>query len=140
MISIQPLRSFCHILQISRDGLRSDILQASDDDSEGSGSSNSESDSDSGSASDSGDDDEESEESEEEKTPAPKKRKAEETTTPAVKKAKTNDDVAGAKTNLFVGQLSWNVDNDWLTREFEPYGQLESARVMMDRDSGRSRG
>lgn len=56
------------------------------------------------------------------------------------KKTKTDDEAAGAKTNLFVGQLSWNVDNEWLTREFEAYGQLESARVMTDRDSGRSRG
>ena len=57
------------------------------------------------------------------------------------KKTKTDDEAdVGAKTNLFVGQLSWNVDDDWLTREFEPYGKLISARVMMDRNSGKSRG
>ena len=116
------------------DYLLTSTQASSDSESAESGSSDSESDS----ASDSDDDD--SEESDEEEAPVPKKRKAEEIATPMAKKTKTDDEAAGAKTNLFVGQLSWNVDNDWLTREFEPFGQLESARVMMDRDSGRSRG
>lgn len=41
---------------------------------------------------------------------------------------------------LFVGQLSWNVDNDWLSSEFAGAGEVVSARVQMDRQSGRSRG
>ena len=45
----------------------------------------------------------------------------------------------GIKT-LWVGQLSWNVDNDWLKSEFEQYGTVLDARVQCDRDSGRSRG
>lgn len=60
---------------------------------------------------------------------------------PATKKFKTEaaGDDAGKK-NLFVGQLSWNVDEDWLTREFEPYGELTGVRVITDKNSGRSKG
>lgn len=42
--------------------------------------------------------------------------------------------------NLFVGNLSWNVDEDWLSREFEEYGELAGVRIITDRDSGRSKG
>ena len=45
----------------------------------------------------------------------------------------------GIKT-LWVGQLSWNVDNEWLKSEFEQFGTVVDARVQYDRDSGRSRG
>ena len=41
---------------------------------------------------------------------------------------------------VFVGKLSWNVDNDWLSTEFAPMGEIVSARVVMDRQSGRSKG
>lgn len=44
------------------------------------------------------------------------------------------------KGNLFVGNLSWNVDEEWLTREFESFGEIKSARIMTDRETGRSRG
>jgi nucleolin len=72
------------------------------------------------------------------------KRKAEDDGLAPVKKAKTNTvigdaDAAESKT-LFVGQLSWNVDNDWLSSEFADAGEVISARVQMDRQSGRSRG
>ena len=43
-------------------------------------------------------------------------------------------------TSVFVGKLSWNVDNDWLAQEFSSCGEVESARVQMDRNTGRSRG
>jgi len=92
--------------------------------------------------SDSGSGSEESseEDSEEEAVPPPKKRKAEELSTPAVKKSKVgvSDDVA-MKRNLFVGRLSWNVDEDWLTREFEKFGELTRVKVMDD-GTGRSKG
>jgi len=42
--------------------------------------------------------------------------------------------------NVFVGKLSWNVDNDWLAQEFSSCGEVESAHVQMDRNTGRSRG
>ncbi|ODQ77791.1 hypothetical protein BABINDRAFT_172584 [Babjeviella inositovora NRRL Y-12698] len=41
---------------------------------------------------------------------------------------------------LFVGRLSWNIDDDWLMREFEPVGGVTSARVIMERATGRSKG
>ena len=42
--------------------------------------------------------------------------------------------------NLFIGQLSWNVDDEWLKTAFADYGEVERASVQMDRQSGRSRG
>ena len=42
--------------------------------------------------------------------------------------------------NLFVGSLSWNVDEDWLTREFESFGELSGVRVISDKATGRSKG
>lgn len=41
---------------------------------------------------------------------------------------------------LFVGGLSFNTDNDSLRRGFEPFGEVVDAAVIMDRDTGRSRG
>ena len=86
-------------------------------------------------------DSEDSSDSESEDEPAPKKRKAEEFTTPAAKKFKSEgSDDDEAKKNLFVGQLSWNIDNEWLRREFEEFGEIESANIIMDRQNGRSKG
>ena len=39
-----------------------------------------------------------------------------------------------------MGRLSWSVDNDRLAQEFAHCGEVESANVQMDRESGRSRG
>ena len=39
-----------------------------------------------------------------------------------------------------MGRLSWSVDNDRLAQEFAHCGEVESANVQMDRDSGKSRG
>ena len=69
----------------------------------------------------------------------PKKRKAEADVMPTQKKAKTQP-TEGGVTNFFVGQLSWNVDDDWLKREFSEVGEVVSARVITDRESGKSRG
>jgi len=44
------------------------------------------------------------------------------------------------RAKLFVGNLSWNVDDAQLEELFREYGDVESARVITDRDSGRSRG
>jgi cold-inducible RNA-binding protein len=41
---------------------------------------------------------------------------------------------------LFVGNLSWNVDDAALEELFREHGEITSARVITDRDSGRSRG
>lgn len=42
--------------------------------------------------------------------------------------------------NLYVGNLSFQVTSDDLREMFEPYGDVTSASVVMDRDTGRSRG
>jgi len=41
---------------------------------------------------------------------------------------------------LFVGGLSWDTSDDGLRRAFEPHGQVTDAKVISDRDTGRSRG
>lgn len=75
------------------------------------------------------------------------KRKAEDDAPAPAKKAKiANGDAegegegAGEVKTVFVGRLSWNVDNDWLAQEFAECGEVVSARVQMDRNTGRSRG
>lgn len=45
-----------------------------------------------------------------------------------------------ASKTLFVGNLSWSARHDDLRRLFEAYGQLESVRLMTERETGRSRG
>lgn len=42
--------------------------------------------------------------------------------------------------NLFVGSLSYSTTDDSLKAHFEQIGEVESARVITDRDSGRSKG
>ena len=41
---------------------------------------------------------------------------------------------------LYVGNLSYSVNDSTLRSLFEPYGNIESARVISDRDSGSSKG
>ena len=41
---------------------------------------------------------------------------------------------------LFVGNLPWSVGDAELEEIFSPHGQVASARVITDRDTGRSRG
>jgi cold-inducible RNA-binding protein len=41
---------------------------------------------------------------------------------------------------LYVGNLSYSVTDSELAKMFEPHGQVESAQVIMDRDTGRSKG
>ena len=41
---------------------------------------------------------------------------------------------------LYVGNLSYNITNQQLEELFAPYGQVKSAQVVMDRDTGRSKG
>jgi RNA recognition motif-containing protein len=42
--------------------------------------------------------------------------------------------------NLYVANLSYRLSNDDLRKAFEQYGEVSSAKVIMDRDTGRSRG
>ena len=41
---------------------------------------------------------------------------------------------------LYVGNLAYAVTDNDLARMFEPHGTVESAQVIMDRESGRSKG
>lgn len=41
---------------------------------------------------------------------------------------------------LYVGNLSHDIDNNELKNVFQPYGEVISAQVIMDRDIGRSKG
>jgi len=43
-------------------------------------------------------------------------------------------------TKLFVGSISYNVNDDQLKDFFASAGTVVSAKVIMDRDSGRSKG
>jgi RNA recognition motif-containing protein len=41
---------------------------------------------------------------------------------------------------LYVGNLAYGVSDSDLQRMFEPHGTVQSAQVIMDRDTGRSKG
>ncbi len=42
--------------------------------------------------------------------------------------------------NIFVGNLSFNTNEDELRQLFEAHGQVDRVSIMTDRDTGRSRG
>ena len=42
--------------------------------------------------------------------------------------------------NLYVGNLSFDMNDSTLEQLFSEYGTVDSAKVIMDRDSGRSKG
>ena len=65
------------------------------------------------------------EEEEEEEEESNKKQKNEESQEPAT---------------IFVGRLSWSIDDEWLKKEFEHIGGVISARVILERGTDRSRG
>lgn len=43
-------------------------------------------------------------------------------------------------TTLYVGNLPWNTTAEELSQFFSEYGQVESSRIITDRETGRSRG
>ncbi|MCB1151975.1 RNA-binding protein, partial [bacterium] len=43
-------------------------------------------------------------------------------------------------TNIYVGNLSYRMSDDELRNAFSPFGEVSSARIIMDRDTGRSKG
>ncbi|KAK0249983.1 hypothetical protein B0A54_15166 [Friedmanniomyces endolithicus] len=98
---------------------------------------------------DSSEDDEEEDDEEEKAAPAPKteatpskKRKADAEPEQTPKRSKIMvDGVPKEPTaNLFIGGLSWDVDEEWLGREFEEYGEMEGVRIITDRETGKSKG
>jgi RNA recognition motif-containing protein len=42
--------------------------------------------------------------------------------------------------NIFIGNLAWTTTGQDLRACFEAYGTVETVRIMIDRDTGRSRG
>jgi RNA recognition motif-containing protein len=42
--------------------------------------------------------------------------------------------------NIYVGSLSYNVTEEELKQAFEPFGEVESVRIIKDMYSGRSKG
>ena len=42
--------------------------------------------------------------------------------------------------DIYVGNLPWSCNDDDLRDLFQPFGEVEGARVIMDRETGRSRG
>ena len=42
--------------------------------------------------------------------------------------------------NLYVGNLSYSLSEDQLTRAFEEHGAVKSVRLVTDRETGRARG
>jgi len=57
-----------------------------------------------------------------------------------VKKTKTEEPAEEGIKNLFVGNLSWSIDEDWLAREFEQFGDITGCRIITDRETGRAKG
>lgn len=45
-----------------------------------------------------------------------------------------------ATKTLFVGNLPWRINDEDLEKLFEEHGKVHSARVITDRETGRSRG
>jgi RNA recognition motif-containing protein len=43
-------------------------------------------------------------------------------------------------TKLFVGSLPWSVNDEKLKQTFEKHGAVVSAKIIMDRDTNKSRG
>ena len=41
---------------------------------------------------------------------------------------------------VFVGGISWNTDTEGLRMAFEKFGEVSDAKVITDRETGRSRG
>ena len=42
--------------------------------------------------------------------------------------------------NIYVGNIAWGVSDDELEALFAQYGEVNSARIITDRESGRSKG
>lgn len=42
--------------------------------------------------------------------------------------------------NIFVGNISYSTTEDDIRRMFEEYGEIDSVKIITDRDTGRSRG
>ena len=105
--------------------------QSDDDEKSGSGSD----------SSDSSDDEEEEKPAVAEKPS--KKRKAEEEPEAAeasAKKNKSDGEESEKSSTLWVGNLGWGIDDNALYEEFQSFDGINGARVVSDKETGRSRG
>ena len=68
-----------------------------------------------------------------------KRGKSQDSTQPPKRNPSPESSSEGSKT-LFVGNLSFKVDKDWLHSEFESCGQLVDVRIVHDRATGRPKG
>jgi RNA recognition motif-containing protein len=48
--------------------------------------------------------------------------------------------LGGSDVNIFVGNLAFSTTEQDLRQLFEPYGTVDTIRIMTDRETGRSRG
>ncbi|MFH1424614.1 MAG: RNA-binding protein [archaeon] len=46
----------------------------------------------------------------------------------------------GEKLNIYIGNISWDTTDSGLKAAFEAFGQVESATIIKDRATGRSKG
>ncbi|CAI2166833.1 17591_t:CDS:2 [Funneliformis geosporum] len=67
------------------------------------------------------------------------KRKIEQDDSNSAKKPKVYENPSETNT-IFVGNLSYNVDAEWLRHEFKEAGEIVDVRIASDRDTGRSKG
>lgn len=122
--------------------------QSSDDDEESGSSDDSDSDDSDASESESKDKTEakteakagETEKAESSDEVAPKKRKALDDPDPTKWNKKAKPDASDKSSTLFVGSLAWAVDDDKLYEAFCQFNGLLGARVVTDKNTGRSRG
>jgi cold-inducible RNA-binding protein len=57
-----------------------------------------------------------------------------------VSRARIPNEGAHVATRIYVGNLPYSADSDQLTQMFSPYGEVVEATIVMDRDSGQSKG
>ena len=85
------------------------------------------------------DDDSEKSDEEDEKPAVGQKRKDAPSAAISTSPKRSKPESTGS-TSIFVGNLSWNVDQEWLATLFEPIGGIISTRIISDRETGRSKG
>jgi nucleolin len=90
------------------------------------------------------DDSDSDEDSDEDEKPAPvasagqkRKEAPAETASSPIKRPKPE---SNGSTSVFVGNLSWGIDEAWLASIFEPIGGVVSARIITDRETRRPKG
>jgi nucleolin len=84
------------------------------------------------------DDDDDDEKVDADAAPSKKRKVEDEAQDTPAKKTKTDD--SDKSSTLWVGNLGWGIDDNRLFEEFGSFGTVVSARVITDKETGRSRG